>query len=178
MVINRHERILSAPIESVGYLIDQLASSNDSVWPHNRGWPPMKFDRPLQVGAVGGHGPIGYTIDQYSPSQKIIFRFTAPKGFIGTHGLYLERINENHTRLTHVLEAELEGNMRFSWTLLIRYMHDALVEDALDNAQILFEPNTKRQTWSWYVKFLRFVMRLIRKLASRKSIAAAVQTEP
>jgi hypothetical protein len=177
MVFNRHERILKAPAERVGHLIDQLASSNDAVWPHNRGWPPMKFDRPLQVGAVGGHGPIGYTIDQYTPSQKIAFRFTAPKGFIGTHGLYLESINANQTRLVHELEAKLEGNMKFSWIFLFRPMHDALVEDALDNAQLLFEPKIKRQSWSWYVKFLRLMMRFIRQAASKSSNKTTVKTE-
>lgn len=167
MVINRHERILNATPETIGALLDKLASSDDLLWAHNRGWSPMKFDRPLQVGAVGGHGPIGYRIEQYIPNQKIMFRFTAPKGFIGTHGLYLKPINANQTRLSHVLEAKLEGSMWFSWTFLFRPMHDALVEDTLDNAQLLFEPNIKRKTWSLYVKFLRLMIRTIKQVSSK-----------
>jgi hypothetical protein len=178
MVINRHERILKASSRTVGALLDQLASSNDVLWSHNRGWSPIKFDRPLQVGAVGGHGFFGYTIEQYIPGQKILFRFTAPKSLNGTHCVYLEPINSNQTRLVHVIEAEIKGIMWFLWTFMFSSLHNALTEDVMDNAQILFEPNTKRQTWSLKVRILRLVMPFIRKLASRKSITAAVQTEP
>jgi hypothetical protein len=59
-VINIHERVLDASIFEIGKLIDGLASANDKLWPHDR-WPAMKFDRPLSVGAIGGHGPIRYT---------------------------------------------------------------------------------------------------------------------
>ncbi len=163
MIMNRHERRLKASAQTVGTLIDQLASQNDVLWPHHRRWFPMRFDRPLQIGASGGHGPIRYVIEQYTPSQKIGFRLTAPQGLIGTHGFYLEPISANQTRLVHVLEVELEGSMWFAWTFLYCPMHNALVEDALDNGQILFEPNIKRKTWSWYVKSLVFVMNLIRQ---------------
>ena len=176
MVINRHERILKASPKAVGVLIDSLSSSHDQLWPHNRGWPAIQFDRPLQVGAIGGHGPIGYDVKTYTPSQEIVFRFTVPKGFNGTHGLHLEVVSPNQTRLTHVLEAKLEGGMWFAWTFMFRPMHDALVEDALDNAQILFEPNIKRQSWSLYVRFLRFAMRLIRQ-ASTKTKVEQIQAE-
>ena len=63
-VINVHERELNASLEKAGVLIDRLASRDDLLWPYDR-WPAMRFDRPLGVGAVGGHGPIRYVIEAY-----------------------------------------------------------------------------------------------------------------
>lgn len=56
-VLNVHERELRATSEQVGALIGSLASRNDLLWPRHI-WPKMEFDRPLSVGATGGHGPI------------------------------------------------------------------------------------------------------------------------
>jgi hypothetical protein len=88
-VINIHERVLDASITEIGKLIDGLASADDKLWPCDR-WPAMKFDRPLSVGAVGGHGPIRYTIESYKPGSRIQFRFTEPKGFLGSHRFEVE----------------------------------------------------------------------------------------
>jgi hypothetical protein len=46
----------------------------------------MRFDRPLAVGAIGGHGPIRYVVEAYDPGAMIRFRFTRPAGFDGVHG--------------------------------------------------------------------------------------------
>lgn len=177
MVINRHERTLNASSQTVGNLLNNLSSGQDQLWPYQKGWPPMKFDRPLQVGAIGGHGPIGYNVVQFTPSQKIVFQFTNPQGLVGRHYFYLEEITANQTRVIHLLEAKLEGGMWLAWTFLFRPMHDALVEDALDNGQTLFEPNIKRKNWSLYVRFLRFVMRIIRQANSKNTKTASVKNE-
>src|SRR5271166_5723421 len=83
-VRNVHERRLRAPSEIVGRLIDQLAATDDRLWPRDR-WPAMRFDRPLAIGAVGGHGPIRYVVESYDRSRRIRFRFCAPRGFDGCH---------------------------------------------------------------------------------------------
>ncbi len=57
MVLNIHSRDLHTSRDAVGALLDSLASDQDLLWPGDR-WPAMRFDRPLQVGAVGGYGPI------------------------------------------------------------------------------------------------------------------------
>ena len=88
-VINVHERTLNASITETGKLIDGLASSDDKLWPHDR-WPAMKFDRPLEVGAIGGHGPIRYTVESYKPGRYIQFRFIEPTGFLGSHRFEVE----------------------------------------------------------------------------------------
>lgn len=155
MVKNVHERLIHAPLESVGGLIDRLASRDDAMWPHDR-WPPMRFDRPLGVGAQGGHGPIRYIVETYEPGRSVRFRFTAPRGFVGTHGLDVEEVAPGVVRLRHDLTMRVEGVARASWPLAFRWMHDALVEDALDRAGNFCQPEATRQTrWSLYVRLLR-----------------------
>jgi hypothetical protein len=81
---NLHERRLPAGPAATGALLDQLASPADPLWPHDR-WPAMRFDRGLQVGATGGHGPIRSMVDRYEPGSSVAFRFTGAQGLHGEH---------------------------------------------------------------------------------------------
>jgi len=89
-VLNIHERALDATAEKVGLLIDGLGSANDLLWPVDR-WPAMRLDRPLGVGAVGGHGPIRYCVESYSPGRSVQFRFIEPRGFAASTASRLSR---------------------------------------------------------------------------------------
>jgi hypothetical protein len=160
MVENIHERVIHAPLSKVGGLIDNLATPDDALWPKDR-WPPVRFDRPLEVGASGGHGPIRYSVEAYEPGRSVRFRFTAPRGFTGTHSFDAEEIAPGSTRLRHTLTMRLSGVARLSWPLMFRWLHDALVEDALDRAEAHCEQKSvARREWS-------FVVRLLRRLARR-----------
>lgn len=154
---NAHERTLPAPAERVGALLDGLASPEDALWPRHD-WPPMRFDRPLQVGAVGGHGPIRYTVEEYEPGRQVRFRFTAPRGFHGTHGLEVEPVDPDHTRLRHVLEMRPTGAARVSWPLVYRPLHDALLEDALDRAERAVGGAAPPRPRSHWVRLLRWAL--------------------
>lgn len=154
-VINVHERELNASLEEAGVLIDRLASSDDLLWPFDR-WPAMRFDRPLSVGAVGGHGPIRYVIEAYEPGRSIRFRFTKPDGFIGTHRLQLDELPTGRVALSHVIEMKTEGSAGFKWCFAIKSLHDALLEDALDRAEAYFDGKPRRRNWSPWVRFLRW----------------------
>jgi uncharacterized protein YlaN (UPF0358 family) len=156
-VINIHERVLDASIFEIGKLIDGLASANDKLWPHDR-WPAMKFDRPLSVGAIGGHGPIRYTVESYKPGSYIQFRFTEPKGFLGCHRFEVERIEGKKTKLRHTIEMQLEGMAKLSWHLAICPLHDALLEDALDRAEVFAGKQPAKRDWSLWVKCVKRVM--------------------
>src|SRR5712691_9137677 len=103
-VMNVHYRDFPAPPGVIGQLLDRLGSESDALWPRDR-WPAMRFDRPLQAGAVGGHGPIRYTVESYEPGQAIVFRFTGPKGFIGVHGFAVQELPTG-SRLTHTLSMD------------------------------------------------------------------------
>ncbi|MGL5001861.1 MAG: hypothetical protein ACRDAM_02865, partial [Casimicrobium sp.] len=97
----------------------------------------------------------------YKPGQKIRFRFTSSTGLHGTHCFSLKAVGNDQTLLIHLVDAEPQGRMRLLWPLVFAPLHDALIEDAFDNAQALFEPNIKQRNWSWYVRtvflFRRFL---------------------
>jgi hypothetical protein len=159
-VLNVHEREFSAPPEEVGALIDSIASKDDRLWPLEK-WPPMRFDRPLSVGAVGGHGPVRYTVEEYQPSQRIVFRFTAPRGFNGSHRFEVEE-RGGKTVLRHVIEMCAEGPALLSWPLAVRALHDACLEDCLDRATVSLGIDlAKPARWPVYVRLLRAGMRAI-----------------
>jgi hypothetical protein len=145
-------------------LIDGLASRNDKLWPRDR-WPAMRFDRPMQVGAIGGHGPIRYTVESYAPGRSITFRFTAPKGFDGTHSFGIDEVSSGIVRVHHIIEMNVTGRARLSWPLVFRPLHDALLEDALDQAEALFSPLPRKNSrWSIRVRLLRWIFSPNRKL--------------
>lgn len=156
-VRNVHERTLAARPEAVGALIDTLASPRDALWPH-RSWPRMAFDRPLAVGAVGGHGPIRYTVDRYEPGRRVQFRFTAPRGFDGIHRYDVVPVAEATTRLRHVLDMQTSGWARVSWPMVFRPLHDALIEDSLDRAERSLGLTPRPTRWSPWVRLLRWML--------------------
>jgi len=179
MVRNVHERVIHASsLSLVGGLIDKLASRDDLLWPSDR-WPPMRFDRPLGIGARGGHGPIRYTVEDYEPGRSIHFRFTAPRGFDGTHGLDLEEIEPGKVRLRHTLVMRLRGAARLSWPLMFRWLHDALIEDALDCAEGHAAPAPlKQREFSLRVKMLRRLARPAARNAASRTREQFIRHQP
>lgn len=158
-VRNVHQRLLPAPPEEAGFLIDSLASPEDRLWPRER-WPAIRLDAPLPKARYGAHGPIAYTVDEYSPGRSLRFRFTRPRGFEGTHGFTLEpALDGQGTRLLHVLQMRLHGWARLTWPLVFRPLHDALLEDALDCAERALGAERPMRAWTPRVRVLRRVLR-------------------
>ncbi|HYD30014.1 MAG TPA: hypothetical protein VEB64_04050 [Azospirillaceae bacterium] len=155
---NVHCRMLPTSLKAAGKLIDGLASDEDRLWPWER-WPAMRFDGPLAVGAKGGHGPVRYTIQVYEPGRSILFRFSAPTGFVGTHGFSVESADSGKVRLMHTLDMVAVGPARLSWPLVFRPLHDALLEDALDKAECSLGGQPTAARWSPYVWALRRLLR-------------------
>jgi hypothetical protein len=150
-VLNIHERFLKNG-KMAGKLIDLLASRDDRLWP--RSWPPMKFDRPLGVGAAGGHGPVRYVVCEYVPARSICFAFTGPSGFNGGHRLDLIDHRDGEI-LRHTLEMDATGIALLTWPLFFRPLHDALIEDALAQAEAETGLAPRVAAWSWYVRLIR-----------------------
>lgn len=150
-VTNTHERTLGN-VRTAERLLDSLASKEDRLWP--RSWPPMKFDRPLAVGAAGGHGPVRYFVSEYVPKKSVCFVFTGPSGFNGGHRLDLME-HENGVVLRHTLEMNATGAALLAWPLFFRPLHDALIEDALAQAEAETGLTPHVTPWSWYVRLLR-----------------------
>ena len=156
-VLNIHERTLRAsPLQAAG-LLDGLSSPQDALWP-SEAWPRMRFDRPLQPGALGGHGPIRYAVASYEHGRRICFRFTAPQGFIGQHWFEVLPQGESGTVLRHTIDMTLKGSALLSWPLVFRPLHDALVEDALAKAQAALGEQPDHVRWSAWVRLLRRVL--------------------
>jgi hypothetical protein len=151
---NVHERALPVAPQAAGRLLDGLSSRPDPLWPEGP-WPPMRFDRPLGVGADGGHGPIRYRVEQYEPGRRAAFRFTGPPGLTGTHEWRVAAAGDGCS-LRHAIAGRTTGAMLLAWPLVLRPLHDALIEDALDKAEQTLTGGVARpRSWSWWVRLLR-----------------------
>lgn len=156
-VLNVHERRFDAAPKRLGALLDSLASDADQLWPKHW-WPRMAFDRPLGVGARGGHGPIRYVVEHYTPAESITFRFTGPNGFNGVHGYEIVASFERSAILRHTLRMRTHGLAIIAWPLVYRPLHDALIEDSLTRAQVALGHNPTLRAWSRWVRLLRWMM--------------------
>ncbi|MFI9236239.1 DUF2867 domain-containing protein [Streptomyces sp. NPDC053079] len=130
VIRNVHVRTVHAPAAAVGALLDRLSADDDPVFPVPA-WPPMRFDRPLGVGATGGHGPIRYSVTAYEPGRRVRFDFT-PSG-TGFHEMTVEPLDDERCRVSHVLEADMRGARLLRWHAVVRPLHDTVVEEMLDN---------------------------------------------
>lgn len=119
----------------------------------------MQFDKSLQAGARGGHGPIRYVVESFEPGRQVTFRFTAPKGFDGYHSFVIEETDTGQCLLKHVLEMQARGLAIPGWVFVFRPLHDALVEDSLNKAQKNLGVADQRSKWSAWVKFLRWIFK-------------------
>jgi hypothetical protein len=158
MIRNVHARELHASAGEVGALLDSLGSDDDRLWPHR--WPQLRLDGPLAVGAAGGHGPIRYSVEEYEPGRRVVLRFAPGLGIDGTHRLELEpHAGAGRTVLRHVLEGRLYGRARLGWPVAVRWLHDALLEDLLDRAELEAQGSVARPArWSPWVRLLRNVL--------------------
>jgi hypothetical protein len=160
-VHNVHERRLTAPVSEVGALLDGLATPSDRLWPHES-WPPMVLDGGLREGSHGGHGPVRYSVERYEPGRTVAFRFDPTgltAGFDGHHTF--EAVPDGDaTVLRHTIDATAGLAAWTRWALLVRPLHDALLEDALDKAERAINGSVVRPArWSPWVRALRAVMR-------------------
>jgi hypothetical protein len=183
VIRNVHERRLPAPAVEVGALLETLASDHDRLWPRDR-WPAMRFDRPLdartpddplRVGACGGHGRIRYQVCAHQPGRSVVFAFTG--GLVGEHHFEVEvpgEAGEHQAVLRHVLQATPTGWTRLAWPLVLRPLHDALIEDALDRAELALGGRPAPRSWPLRVRLLR---RLLGVRGSRSAMRTDLPRE-
>ena len=175
-VLNIHERMLDATASEAAPLVDSLGSPGDLLWPGDR-WPPMRLDGPLSPGTRGGHHPIRYTVESFDPGRHVRFRFTSPRGFEGIHMFEIEPVPAGGVRIRHTLEMKTRGLANFSWPLIFRPLHDALVEDAFDRAEERFGPAPPASVWSPRVRALRWLLRNLRFRRRRSGKKISVKRE-
>lgn len=150
-VHNVHRREFAVPLSAVQSLLKEVGTKRDQLWPRGQ-WPPMRFP---QEGGVGGHGPIRYRVQSRSPAE-VRFLFCQSALWSGGHTLRV-RPTPKGAVLEHVIEARLTWPGLLVWHLAVRPLHDALLEDALDNAQRLLTGGVGRPAqWSAWVRMLRW----------------------
>ncbi len=155
-----HERHFKTGADVVGNIMDTLSGPEDQIWPGET-WPPMRFNKRLATGAKGGHGVVRYEVEEYSPGRRVVFRFDGTgltAGFDGRH--YFEVIPRNgHVILRHMIDAEGDFKTWLKWKLVIEPLHDALLEDALDRAEMALNDSVARPArWNFRVKILRKIL--------------------
>ncbi|MFF2806454.1 DUF2867 domain-containing protein [Streptomyces sp. NPDC058000] len=135
-VRDSHTRTVQAPADAVGALLDHLGSESDPLFPAPA-WPPLRFDRPLGVGADGGHGSVRYRVVAYEPGRRIRFAFTPGRSgeSAGYHELTVHPLGPDRCRVDHVLESRLPFARRLAWHLAIRAVHGTVTEELLDNLE-------------------------------------------
>lgn len=157
-VINVHRRIIDQSLDKVSELIKTLSTRDDKIWPYEN-WPAIRFDNGLKVGSKGGHGIIRYTIVEYDPDHFIKFQFTKPVGFNGTHQFEMKAISDTTTEVIHIIAVITTGSATIFWTLAIRWLHDALIEDAFDKLESQFYRVEEPSKHSLWVRFLRYILK-------------------
>ncbi|KDN21208.1 hypothetical protein [Amycolatopsis rifamycinica] len=163
MVRNVHTRRFPGHRAGLVELLDTVGTPDDRLWPV-ADWPPTRLEGPRVPGTPAGHGPVGYVLEE-AGADRLRFRFTAPAGVHGHHGFTIDG-----DALTHVLEASLHGWARLTWPLFFRPLHDALLEQLLDRAELALTGRVERPVrWSPYVRFLRG----LGKIRSRRPRPAA-----
>lgn len=133
MITNTYEGQLAVSAAQAERLIDGLAGHHDRLWPSEQ-WSALRLDKPLSVGARGGHGPIRYRVEEYSPGERVRFRFEHPAGFDGHREFIAVVLDATSSILRNALVMHATGLARLSWPLLFEPLHDALIKDGFDKA--------------------------------------------
>ncbi|MEU9115072.1 DUF2867 domain-containing protein [Streptomyces sp. NPDC048483] len=164
-----HARTVGAPADAVGALIDRVAGDPDPVFPVPA-WPSMRFDRPLGVGADGGHGFVRYRVAAHEPGRRIRFDFTpGPAGF---HEITVHPLDPGSCRVEHVLEDQPRFRKRLLWYAAIRPAHRTVVEELLDNIERAATGRLARTPARWTPR-----VRLLNRLLWDRPKAVALPAE-
>ncbi len=155
-VRNVQQRVIQAPADRLGELLDRVADVDDSVWPA-RAWAPLILDDGLVPGSRGGHDVIRYSVVEYEPGRRVRFSFEPGVGLVGHHELQVDSVGPGRSRLTHTVAGTLEGRMTVLWPLVVRWLHEALLQDLLDNTERAATGRLKAAPvrWSAWVRLLR-----------------------
>jgi hypothetical protein len=177
MLSNVHEREIDAPLARLSPLLERVGGPDDELWP-SPAWWPMTLDRPLAVGASGGHGGIRYRVSEHDRGRRVRFELHPGTGLLGHHELSLEALGPSRTRVRHVLVCRLRGAMRLVGPLLLVPLHDALVEDLLDDAERAATGTVRRPArWSPWVRLWQPLTERVRARAVPPPAGAALAAD-
>jgi len=165
-VRNIQTRVIEAPLDRTGPLLEGLPDSRQRIWPAPA-WSPMKLDAGLAVGSTGGHGRIRYRVSEYEPGRRARFAFAPHLGIDGWHEFTLDPVGDGESgrdgdrarsRVTHTIRGRTSGPMLLMWPLAIRWLHEALVRDCFDRFEQAATGSVRRPNrWSPWVRIMRRV---------------------
>lgn len=135
IVVNRHTRVTHGPFARAAVLLEALGGPEDQIWPADR-WVPITLDRGLAVGSRGGHGSVRYAVETAVPGRSVTFRFAPDFPMRGTHRFDVEPLADDRVRWTHTVKVAGPLSMV---SRLILVLHDALLEDLLDQAEAVMD---------------------------------------
>lgn len=151
-IVNVHQRHLSLTAQEVDQRLSRLGTPADDLWPSDK-WIPIVLDASPDDGGAGGHGPVRYHCSERRPG---LVRFTfdevlGSNSWDGYHQLTVTPQGETCT-LQHTIRVRTRLWPYIQWLVMVRPLHDALLEDLL--AQAAGVPAPK---WSGWVRLLRSV---------------------
>lgn len=153
-VVNSHKRVINQPIDTVSELFNTLTTPEDKIWPSNN-WPAIRFKKGLEVGNKGGHGLIKYTVVAFEAGHHVKFKFTKPRGFNGTHEITLKPVSQHVSEIQHHIKMNTDFRASLLWIFVIRWLHDALIEEAFDNMEDYYSSVRRQPTYHPWVNLLR-----------------------
>ncbi len=154
-MLNVHERRFpGATVQELTELVHTLGSDDDRLWPHgSTRWPPMRMSGPLAELPRGGHGFVRYHVIEHQPGRATTFRFDDDLGLPGVHRF--EVLDDGPAPgLRHVIDARPVGSMRLAWPLAVRWLHDALIEEAFDGVEVRLGLRDQLRRPGPWVRFL------------------------
>lgn len=118
----------------------------------------MFLDNGLKIKSNGGHGPIGYYVQQYEYGKAVEFCFTKPEEFVGLHKFEIIELSPEKTGLKHTIEIKVNLKGLLTWYIAVKWLHDALLEDCLDKVHNQHNEPKINTPHSFLVKTLRKIL--------------------
>lgn len=148
---NIHERIIDADPLDIAPLLATLGQPDDALYPPL--WEPMRFDKPVGVGASGTHG----IISAYAPGSLIEITFPSGTGITGTHTFTVTGLGPGRSLARHDVDAQATPIAWLAWKTIIAPAHDPILEELLDRLQCAVgTPPATPAKLSTYARLLRW----------------------
>ncbi len=150
------------PLSKIAEILETLSTKQDLLWPEEN-WTPMILDNGLCVDSRGGHGIIKYYVTKYEYGKIVEFCFVEPEEFKGAHRFELSKPSDNRTKIKHTIDVQFNLKGLILWYLIVKWLHDALLEDCLDKVENNLENTNAKTPHNFWLKFLQKVFRKNRK---------------